>query len=64
MSLKTMHTDHVGGLLRPRGVISALIARGKDEIYDDEIARVQEEAIRDFVAKQDAMDLGTVSGGE
>ena len=51
MSLKTMRTDNVGGLLRPRAVISAFIARGKDEIDDDEIARVQEEAIRDFVAK-------------
>tara|TARA_Y100001935_G_C17167592_1_gene438539 strand:- start:434 stop:697 length:264 start_codon:yes stop_codon:yes gene_type:complete len=64
MSLKTMRTDHVGGLLRPREVISALIARGKDEIDDDEIARVQEETIRDFVAKQEAMDLGMVSDGE
>lgn len=59
-----MHTDHVGGLLRPREVTSALIARGKDEIDDDEIARVQEEAIRDFVVKQEAMDLGMVSDGE
>ena len=64
MSLKTMRTDHVGDLLRPRAVISGFIARGKDEIDDDDIARVQEEAIRDFVAKQDAMDLGTVSDGE
>ena len=64
MSLKTMRTDHVGGFLRPREVISALIARGKDEIDDDEIARVQEEAIRDFVVKKEAMDLGMVSDGE
>ena len=64
MSLKTMRTDHVGGLLRPREVISALIARCKDEIDDDEIARVQEEAIRDFVVKKEAMDLGMVSVGE
>lgn len=64
MSLKTMRTDHVGGLLRPREVISALIVRGKDEIDDDEIARVQEEAIRDFVVKKEAMDLGMVSDGE
>ena len=64
MSLKTMRTDHVGGLLRPRAVISAFIARGKDEIDDDEIARVQEEAIRDFVVKKEAMDLGMVSDGE
>ena len=64
MSLKTMRTDHVGGLLRPREVISALIVRGKDEFDDDEIARVQEEAIRDFVVKKEAMDLGMVSDGE
>ena len=64
MSLKTMRTDHVGGLLRPRAVISAFIARSKDEIGDDEITRVQEEAIRDFVAKQEAVDLGMVSDGE
>ena len=51
MSLKTMRTDNVGGLLRPRAVIRAFIARGKDEIDDDEIARVQEGATRDFVAK-------------
>ena len=64
MSLKTMRTDHVGDFLRPREVISALIVRGKDEIDDDEIARVQEEAIRDFVVKKEAMDLGMVSDGE
>ena len=64
MSLKTMRTDNVGGLLRPRAVIRAFIARGKDEIDDDEIARVQEEAIRDFVVKKEAMDLGMVSDGE
>ena len=64
MSLKTMRTDHVGGLLRPREIISALIVRGKDEIDDDEIARVQEEAIRDFVVKKEAMDHGMVSDGE
>ena len=64
MSLKTMRTDHVGGLLRPRAVISALIGLYKDEIDDDEITRVQEKAIRDFIAKQEAVDLGMVSDGE
>ena len=64
MSLKTMRTDHVGSFLRPRAVIDAFIARGKDEIDDDEITRVQEKAIRDFIAKQEAVDLGMVSDGE
>ena len=64
MSLKTMRTDPVGGLLHPRAVISALIARGKDEIDDDEITPVPEEAIRDFIAKQESVDLGMVSVGE
>ena len=64
MSLKTMRTDHVGDLLRPRAVIGAFIARGKDEIDDDEITPVPEEAIRDFIAKQESVDLGMVSVGE
>ena len=64
MSLKTMRTDHVGSFLRPRAVIDAFIARGKDEIDDDDLARVQENAIRDVVAKQEAVGLGVVSDGE
>ena len=64
MSRKTMRTGHVGGLVRPREVIGAFIARGKDEIDDDELARVHEEAVRDFVAEQEAVDIDMVSDCE
>ncbi|MGB0631923.1 MAG: 5-methyltetrahydropteroyltriglutamate--homocysteine S-methyltransferase [Alphaproteobacteria bacterium] len=64
MSLKTMRTDQVGSLLRPRAVIDAFVARGRNAIDDDELSRIQDEAIRDVVAKQEAAGLGVVSDGE
>ena len=59
-----MRTDHVGSLLRPQSLIDAFVARGRNEIDDAALARVQDDAIRDIVAKQEATGLGVVSDGE
>ncbi|MEC7489892.1 MAG: 5-methyltetrahydropteroyltriglutamate--homocysteine S-methyltransferase [Pseudomonadota bacterium] len=64
MTLKNMRTDHVGSLLRPQSLIDAFVARGRNEIDDAALARVQDDAIRDIVAKQEATGLGVVSDGE
>lgn len=64
MNLKSMRTDQVGSLLRPRSLIDAFVARGKNEIDDDALARVQDDAIREIVARQESAGLGVVSDGE
>jgi len=64
VALKTMRTDQVGSLLRPRSLIDAFVARGSGEIDDAELTRIQDAAIRDIVSKQEAAGLGVVSDGE
>ena len=59
-----MRTDQVGSLLRPQSLIDAFVARGNNEIDDVGLADVQDHAIRDIVAKQEAAGLGVVSDGE
>ena len=59
-----LRVDHVGSLLRPKSLIEAFLARGRGEIDDRTLVLAQDEAIRDVVAKQQAIGLPVVSDGE
>lgn len=64
MISKRMRTDHIGSFLRPQSLIEAFVSRGKNEIDDATLEKVQDAAIRDVVAKQEAVGLEVISDGE
>lgn len=64
MISQRMRTDHIGSLLRPRSLIDAFIARGRNEIDDAALEHAQDAAIREVVARQEAAGLDVVSDGE
>ena len=59
-----MRTDHIGSLLRPKSLIDAFVARGKNQIDDEALSKAQDDAIRKVVAKQEALGLEVISDGE
>ena len=63
-SLARLHVDQVGSLLRPASLIDAFLACGRREIGLAELESAQDQAIRDVVAKQEAMGFPIVSDGE
>ncbi|MEC7490985.1 MAG: hypothetical protein VYA17_15510, partial [Pseudomonadota bacterium] len=64
MISKKMRTDHIGSLLRPQSLIDAFVARGKNQIDDEALSKAQDDAIREVVAKQEALGLEIISDGE
>jgi len=56
--------DQVGSLLRPAHLIEAREQRRKRLLSDDELKRIEDEAIREVVARQEAAGLRVVSDGE
>lgn len=56
--------DQVGSLLRPAHLIEAREQRRKRLLSDDELRAIEDEAIREVVARQEAAGLRVVSDGE
>jgi 5-methyltetrahydropteroyltriglutamate--homocysteine methyltransferase len=56
--------DHVGSLLRPPELLKARDDFAASRIDQDELRRVEDEAIRDAVAMQEAVGLRSVTDGE
>ena len=56
--------DHVGSLLRPRGLRDAFRRHMQGELDDDAFAEVQDNAIRDAVRLQEEAGLQVVTDGE
>ena len=59
-----MRTDHIGSFLRPQSLLEAVVSRGKNEIDAAAWEKVQDAALRDVVAKQEAVGLEVISDGE
>ncbi len=62
--IQDLRVDHVGSLLRPQSLIDAFLGRGRGEIDEDTLAAAQDAAIREVVARQEALGLPVVSDGE
>ena len=62
--LNSMRVDLVGSLLRPAKLKEAFAKYGQRQVSDDELRRVQDEAIREVVAKQEAHNLPIIVDGE
>ena len=56
--------DHVGSLLRPRGLRHAFRRHASKEIDDGEFARILDQCIRDAVRMQEDIGLEVVTDGE
>src|ERR1043166_1795642 len=64
MDLNAMRVDQVGSLLRPQRLKEAFAKYGSGEVDDQALRQVQDEAIRDVIAKQEARNLPIVTDGE
>ncbi len=56
--------DHVGSLLRPGSLLSARQARRRGELAPAELERLEDEAIREVVRRQESIGLPAVTDGE
>ena len=56
--------DHVGSLLRPASLLKAREARARDAISAEDLRRVEDDAIREAVRRQEEIGLRAVTDGE
>jgi 5-methyltetrahydropteroyltriglutamate--homocysteine methyltransferase len=56
--------DHVGSLLRPPALLAARERRRRGEISQEELTRLEDEAIREAVRMQEGLGLKAVTDGE
>jgi 5-methyltetrahydropteroyltriglutamate--homocysteine methyltransferase len=56
--------DHVGSLLRPRRLLEARERAARNEIAPEKLRRIEDEAIREVVAKQEAIGFRSITDGE
>ena len=63
VNLASMRVDQIGSLLRPQKLKEAFANYGQGNIDEAELDRIQDEAIRDVVAKQVAHNLPIVVDG-
>ena len=62
--LRTLRVDHNGSLVVPQWLTDAFAKFARDEIDGDALREVQDKAIREVIAKQEAAGLPVVSDGE
>lgn len=53
-SLTTLRVDQVGSLLRLQALTEAYAQHGNGEIRDAELTRIQDESVKELIAKQEA----------
>ncbi len=56
--------DHVGSLLRPQSLLKAREERARDAISAPELRRIEDEAVREVVRRQEEIGLQAVTDGE
>ena len=61
---RSMRVDLVGSLLRPAKLKGLFAKYSRGEVSDEALRHGQDEAIRDVVAKQDALKLPVITDGE
>ena len=62
--LSTIRTDVVGSLLRPAHLKQAYAQRDEGKITEDDLHRIEDEAIRKAVQRQESLGLDVVTDGE
>jgi 5-methyltetrahydropteroyltriglutamate--homocysteine methyltransferase len=64
MSLGRLRVDNIGSMLRPPALRRAFADRLAGEIAEAELARVEDDAIRALIARQEALGMPVVVDGE
>jgi 5-methyltetrahydropteroyltriglutamate--homocysteine methyltransferase len=64
IDLKSLRIDQVGSLLRPQRLKDAFVEYGQGRINEEDLRRVQDESIRQVVAKQVGHELPIIVDGE
>ena len=62
--LKRLRVDHIGSLVRPAKLKEAFVRYDRGELSNEELRCIQDEAIRDVIARQEAHGLPVVTDGE
>ena len=62
--LKRIRTDHIGSLVRPAKLRETFGRYDRGELSNEELHRVQDETIREVIARQEAHSLPVVTDGE
>ena len=62
--LKRLRIDHIGSLVRPQKLRQAFARHDRGQASRDELARAQDDAIRDVIRRQEAHGLPVVTDGE
>jgi len=60
----TSRVDQVGSLLRPQTLKDAYARHGNGEISENELARFQDESVKELIAKQETHGLSILTDGE
>lgn len=63
-SLDTIRTDLVGSFLRPSRLKEAHFQRSQQQVSEEQLRQAQDQAIRDLVAREEAVGLPVISDGE
>src|SRR6202158_5103341 len=63
-NIPPFRADHVGSLLRPQELREARAKRGRGEIKAEQLKAVEDRAIKEVIAKQEAIGLRGVTDGE
>jgi 5-methyltetrahydropteroyltriglutamate--homocysteine methyltransferase len=64
LSLRTLRVDQVGSLLRPPKLKEVYARHGNGEATDDELSRIQDQSVRELIARQEAHGLSILTDGE
>lgn len=62
--LRTSRADQVGSLLRPQSLKDAYARHGSSEIPDSELVSIQDESVKELIAKQEAHGVSILTDGE
>ena len=63
-ALETLRVDHVGSLARPQALLAAHAALDRDEMSEEEVCRIEDEAIQGVIARQETIGFPVVNDGE
>ena len=56
--------DQIGSLLRPQALKGAYARHGNGDIGDSELARIQDDSVKELIAKQEAHGVSILTDGE
>ena len=62
--IKLFRADHVGSLLRPQALKDAYARHDNGQIDDNDLAQIQNESVKNLIAKQETHALSILTDGE